>query len=136
MRSPSRRDTLRRELGGERRSERRSEVREHYGRRDRITIQCDDRVYPSRGAMLPFDGVLWQPVKHPSFRQRGRARKSVKAAAQVTALIGAADPIEVIFTSCGTKANAAIRGMLEAAGKRHIVPLRLNIPAVLGCAST
>ena len=35
------------------------------------------------------------------------------ARAQVASLIGAADPVEVIFTSCGTEGdNAAIRSML------------------------
>ena len=61
-------------------------------------------------------------------------RKSGDARAQVAALIGAADPIEVIFTSCGTEGdNAAIRGMLEARpDKRHIVTTQVEHPAVLG----
>jgi cysteine desulfurase len=52
----------------------------------------------------------------------------------VAALIGAADPIEVIFTSCGTEGdNAAIRGMLEARpDKRHIVTTKVEHSAVLG----
>src|ERR1043166_1704658 len=56
------------------------------------------------------------------------------ARARVAALIGAADPVEVIFTSCGTEGdNAAIRAMLEAQGeKRHIVTTQVEHPAVLG----
>src|ERR1051325_4339963 len=56
------------------------------------------------------------------------------ARARVAALIGAADPVEVIFTSCGTEGdNAAIRGMLEAqVEKRHIVTTQVEHPAVLG----
>ncbi len=57
-----------------------------------------------------------------------------EARAQVAALIGAADPVEVIFTSCGTEGdNAAIRAMLEAnPDKRHIVTTRVEHPAVYG----
>ena len=62
------------------------------------------------------------------------AQKIGEARAQVAALIGAADPIEVIFTSCGTEGdNAAIRGMVEARpDKRHIVTTEVEHPAVLG----
>jgi cysteine desulfurase len=57
-----------------------------------------------------------------------------EARAQVAALIGAADPVEVIFTSCGTEGNnAAIRSMLETKPeKRHIVTTQVEHPAVLG----
>jgi cysteine desulfurase len=56
------------------------------------------------------------------------------ARAQVAALVGAADPVEMIFTSCGTEGdNAAIRGMLEAQpGKRHIVTTQVEHSAVYG----
>ena len=61
-------------------------------------------------------------------------QKIAEARAQVAALIGAADPVEVLFTSCGTEGdNAAIRGMLEARpDKRHIVTTKVEHPAVLG----
>ncbi|MBI1995145.1 MAG: cysteine desulfurase NifS [Deltaproteobacteria bacterium] len=61
-------------------------------------------------------------------------QKIAAARAQVGALIGAADPVEVIFTSCGTEGdNAAIRGVLEARpDKRHIVTTQVEHPAVLG----
>ena len=61
-------------------------------------------------------------------------QKIAQARAQVAALLGAADPVEVLFTSCGTEGdNAAIRGMLEArADKHHIVTTKVEHPAVLG----
>lgn len=62
------------------------------------------------------------------------AQKIQQAREQVTALIGAGDPIEIIFTSSGTEGdNAAIRGVLEGnPEKRHIVTTRVEHPAVLG----
>jgi cysteine desulfurase len=61
-------------------------------------------------------------------------QKISEARAQVAALIGAADPVEVIFTSCGTEGdNAAIRALLAARpDKRHIVTTRVEHPAVYG----
>lgn len=62
------------------------------------------------------------------------AQKIERAREQVAALLGAADPVEVIFTSCGTESdNAAIRGMLEARpDKRHIVTTQVEHPAIFG----
>lgn len=62
------------------------------------------------------------------------AQKLQQAREQVAALLGASDPVEIIFTSCGTESdNAAIRGMLEARPqKRHIVTTRVEHPAILG----
>jgi cysteine desulfurase len=85
-------------------------------------------------AMRPFFTELYG---NPSSIHRFGSQVGTKigaARAQVAALIGAADPVEVIFTSCGTEGdNAAIRGMLEARpGKRHIVTTRVEHPAVLG----
>lgn len=62
------------------------------------------------------------------------ARKVQEAREQVAALLGASDPVEIVFTSCGTEAdNAAIRGILEASpGKRHVVTTQVEHPAVLG----
>jgi cysteine desulfurase len=61
------------------------------------------------------------------------ARKIQEAREQVAALLGAADPVEVVFTSCGTEGdNAAIRGLLESQPqKRHIVTTQVEHPAVL-----
>lgn len=62
------------------------------------------------------------------------AEKIEEAREQVAALLGAADSVEIIFTSCGTESdNAAIRGMLEAnPDKRHVVTTQVEHPAVFG----
>jgi cysteine desulfurase len=85
-------------------------------------------------AMRPFFTDLYG---NPSSIHRFGSQVGQKigdARAQVAELIGAADPVEVIFTSCGTEGdNAAIRGMLEARGeRRHIVTTQVEHPAVLG----
>jgi cysteine desulfurase len=61
------------------------------------------------------------------------SRKIQEAREQVAALLGAADPIEIVITSCGTEGdNAAIRGILESQPqKRHIVTTQVEHPAVL-----
>jgi len=62
------------------------------------------------------------------------ARKIQQAREQVAALIGASDPIEIVFTSGGTEGdNAAIRGILESRSeKRHVVTSQVEHPAVMG----
>jgi cysteine desulfurase len=85
-------------------------------------------------AMAPF---LTELYGNPSSIHRfgGQvARKISDARAQVAGLIGAADSIEMVFTSCGTEAdNTAIRGMLEARPeKRHIVTTQVEHPAIFG----
>lgn len=62
------------------------------------------------------------------------AQKIAEARAEVARLVGAADPIEIIFTSCGTEGdNAAIRALLEARPeKRHIVTTQVEHPAIMG----
>ena len=93
------------------------------------------RVLPEVAeAMLPF---LTEHYGNPSSIHRfGSAvgERLADAREQVANLIGATDPIEIIFTSCGTEGdNAAIRGMLEARPtKRHIVTTQVEHPAVLG----
>ena len=92
------------------------------------------RVLPEvADAMLPF---LTERYGNPSSIHRfGSAvgERLARAREQVTHLLGAADPVEIIFTSCGTEGdNAAIRGMLEARpNKRHIVTTQVEHPAVL-----
>src|SRR5690348_15369033 len=92
------------------------------------------RVLPEVAeAMLPF---LTEHYGNPSSIHRfGSAvgERLTVAREQVGNLIGAADPIEIIFTSCGTEGdNAAIRGILEARpNKRHIVTTQVEHPAVL-----
>ncbi len=93
------------------------------------------RVLPEAfEAMRPF---LTEFYGNPSSIHRFGSQvgeKIAEARAQVAALVGASDPVEVIFTSCGTEGdNAAIRGLLEArAEKRHIVTTQVEHPAVLG----
>lgn len=93
------------------------------------------RVLPEVAeAMMPF---FTEQYGNPSSIHRFGSQVGQKigeARAQVAALIGAADPVEVLFTSCGTEGdNAAIRGMLEARpGKRHIVTTQVEHSAVLG----
>src|SRR4030095_411828 len=93
------------------------------------------RVLPEvADAMLPF---LTEHYGNPSSIHRfGSAvgERLARAREQVTHLLGAADPVEIIFTSCGTEGdNAAIRGMLEARpDKRHIITTQVEHPAVLG----
>jgi cysteine desulfurase len=54
------------------------------------------------------------------------------ARAQVAGLVGATDPTEIVFTSCGSESdNWAIRGALEAnPEKRHMVTTRVEHEAV------
>lgn len=93
------------------------------------------RVLPEVAeAMMPY---FTERYGNPSSIHRFGSQvgqKIAEARAQVAALIGAADPVEVIFTSCGTEGdNAAIRGMLEARpDRRHIVTTQVEHSAVLG----
>jgi cysteine desulfurase len=93
------------------------------------------RVLPEVAeAMMPFYTEQYgNPSSMHRFGNQVGARIA-EARAQVAALIGAADPVEVIFTGSGTEGdNAAIRGMLEGRpDKRHIVTTQVEHPAVLG----
>ena len=57
----------------------------------------------------------------------------IKAREQVARLLGATNPHEIIFTSCGTEsANMAIRGALEInKHKKHIITTKVEHPCVL-----
>jgi cysteine desulfurase len=93
------------------------------------------RVLPEvADAMRPyFTEVYGNPSSIHRFGSQV-AEKISQARADVAALVGASDPIEIIFTSCGTEGdNAAIRALLEARPeKRHIVTTQVEHPAVLG----
>ena len=85
-------------------------------------------------AMAPYYAELYG---NPSSIHRFGSQVSEhlsQARAQVAGLIGAADPVEVIFTSCGTEGdNAAIRGLLEMRSeKRQIITTQVEHPAVSG----
>jgi cysteine desulfurase len=85
-------------------------------------------------AMAPFYSDLYgNPSSIHRFGSQVGDRLN-QARAQVASLIGAADPVEVVFTSCGTEGdNAAIRGLLEMRPeKRHIITSQVEHPAILG----
>ena len=83
-------------------------------------------------AMRPF---LTEAYGNPSSAHSlGRHMKAAveKAREQVAALIGAANPSEVVFTSCGSESdNWAIGGFLEQnPNRRHIITTRVEHEAV------
>jgi cysteine desulfurase len=98
-------------------------------------------------AMQPY---LTENYGNPSSAHSlGRQMKSAveHARAQVAALLGAADPGEIVFTSCGSESdNWAIGGWLEQnPTRRHIITTRVEHEAVrnlcehlaqIGCAVT
>lgn len=95
------------------------------------TTQIADEV---REAMLPFLTDLWgNPSSMHTFG--GQIKKYVETAReQVAALIGAADPQEITFTSCGSESNnLAIRGGAEAMDKPpHVITSKVEHAAVSG----
>jgi len=95
------------------------------------TTQIADEV---REAILPFLTDLWgNPSSMHTFG--GQIKKHVETAReQVAALIGAADPREITFTSCGSESNnLAIRGGAEAMDKPpHVITSKVEHAAVSG----
>lgn len=83
--------------------------------------------------MMPFLEELWgNPSSMHYFG--GQVQQYIELArAQVAELIGAADPSEIVFTSCGTESNnMAIYGAAEALGSGYkIITTRVEHPAVL-----
>ncbi len=72
-------------------------------------------------------------IRRPHICSEGRIPRAVADAREsVAGLIGAADPNEVVFTSCGTESdNWAILGALEASVERdHIITTRVEHEAV------
>lgn len=61
------------------------------------------------------------------------SHKIAEAREKIADLLGASDPHEIVFTSCGTESDStAITGALKAnSDKRHIVTTRVEHPAVL-----
>lgn len=84
-------------------------------------------------AMLPFFKELWgNPSSMHQFG--GQVKRYVEEArAEVARLLGAQDPSEIVFTSCGTESdNMAIYGAAEALGTAtRIITSRVEHPAVL-----
>lgn len=87
-----------------------------------------------RDAMIPFLSDFWgNPSSMHTFG--GQVKKHVeKAREEVAALIGAADPQEITFTSCGSESNnLAIRGGAEAMDKPpHVITSKVEHAAVSG----
>jgi len=87
-----------------------------------------------REAILPFLTDLWgNPSSMHTFG--GQTKKYIETAReQVAALIGAADPQEITFTSCGSESNnLAIRGGAEAMDKPpHVVTSKVEHAAISG----
>ncbi|MBN2724972.1 MAG: cysteine desulfurase NifS [Deltaproteobacteria bacterium] len=75
--------------------------------------------YGNSSSMHDFGGGLGDVVE--------KARK------QVADLLGAEDPSEIIFTSCGTESdNAAINSaILSQPGKKHLVTSKVEHPAII-----
>jgi cysteine desulfurase len=90
-------------------------------------------------AMLPYLREQFGNPNSPYFLGQ-RARKAVEEARErVAALVGAADPSEIVFTSCGSEsdvaaiAGAAWQAHAESHGKRNlIVSSRIEHDAVRG----
>jgi len=94
------------------------------------TKTCDESI----NAMLPFLGEKYgNPSSMHTFG--GEIGEYIKKArVQVAELIGAADPQEVIFTSCGTESsNMALRGLTDPR-KKHIITTKVEHPCVLNVA--
>ncbi|MFH1380663.1 MAG: cysteine desulfurase NifS [Candidatus Omnitrophota bacterium] len=84
-------------------------------------------------AMKPFFSDLYgNPSSMHTFG--GQTHKEIdKARENVADLLGASDPKEIIFTSCGTESdNTAIMSALKVnPEKRHIITTKVEHPAVL-----
>ena len=85
-------------------------------------------------AMMPFFTEHWgNPSSMHTFG--GGVKKYIDhAREQVAALIGAEDPNEIVFTSCGSESdNMAIRGAVDAIGGHpHLITSRVEHAAILG----
>ena len=84
-------------------------------------------------AMRPFFGEIYGNASS-MHEFGGQAQQYVrKARESVAALLGAPDPQDIIFTSCGTESdNTAIFSAIRSyPDKRHIVTTRVEHPAVL-----
>jgi len=94
------------------------------------TTRVDPRAVEE---MLPYLSELYgNPSSMHSFG--GNVSKKIKQARErIARLLGADDPREIIFTSCGTESDStAIIGALKAnPDKRHIITTRVEHPAVL-----
>lgn len=92
------------------------------------TTPLDPRVLES---MLPFLKDDFGNAN--SVHSKGqKAHVAVEGAREKIASLIGADPSEVIFTSGGTESNnAAIKGVIKATGKKHVITSRVEHHAVL-----
>jgi len=83
-------------------------------------------------AMKPYLGEFFGNPSSAHTPGREMKRAIEHAREQVAGLIGAADPSEIVFTSCGSESdNWAIRGVLATQpGKKHIVTTQVEHEAV------
>ena len=84
-------------------------------------------------AMMPFFTERWGNASS-MYEFGGRVHRDMEAArAKVAALLGAADPSEVVFTSCGSESdNHAIFGTVQALGpETTVITSKVEHPAVL-----
>lgn len=94
------------------------------------TTRVADEVFEE---MLPYFSELYgNPSSIHAFGSRVHNKLEV-ARERVADLLGANDPSEILFTSCGTESNNnAIKGTLEAfPDKKHIITTKVEHPAVL-----
>jgi cysteine desulfurase len=94
------------------------------------TKVCNEAI----DAMMPFLGEKYgNPSSMHSFG--GEVYRYIKKAReQVATLLGANDPQEIIFTSCGTEnSNMALRGLTDP-HKKHIITTKVEHPCVLNVA--
>src|SRR5919205_2693888 len=83
-------------------------------------------------AMKPYLGEFFGNPSSAHTLGREMKRAIEHAREQVATLIGAAEPGEIVFTSCGSESdNWAIRGVLASQpAKRHIVTTQVEHEAV------
>ena len=83
-------------------------------------------------AMKPYLGEFFGNPSSAHTLGREMKRAIERSREQVASLIGAAEPSEVVFTSCGSESdNWAIRGVLAShPGKKHIVTTLVEHEAV------
>ena len=83
-------------------------------------------------AMKPYLGEFFGNPSSAHTLGREMKRAIEHSREQVAGLIGAADPSEIVFTSCGSESdNWAIRGILATQpGKKHIVTTQVEHEAV------
>ncbi|MBI4700575.1 MAG: cysteine desulfurase NifS [Deltaproteobacteria bacterium] len=87
-------------------------------------------------AMIPYLTAQFHNPSSMYERARGPAEAISRARRTIAAFLGAAQPEEIVFTSCGTESNnAALRGVARAApARRHVITTAVEHPAVLEVA--